>query len=155
MAYYSDSDSDKGQRQRIGHSDKRTAPTTTTTDSTAHTDSPYKNAKNPTRGRAVQHPPIKLNISFGIGRAILRAWGVQIVLLSEKKYYLCDMKIIKGNNGLTVKDGRLINNRPDGVTMLQQAIDLKNAAKREKKISMMEEAYLRADIKAKMLGLDD
>ena len=65
------------------------------------------------------------------------------------------MKIIKGNNGLTVKDGRLINNRPDGVTMLQQAIDLKNAAKREKKISMMEEAYLRADIKAKMLGLDD
>ena len=62
--------------QRIGHSDKRTAPTTTATDSTAPTDSPYKNAKNLTRGGAVQHPPIKLNIVFGIGRAILRAWGV-------------------------------------------------------------------------------
>lgn len=58
-------------------------------------------------------------------------------------------------NGLTIKNGRLINNRPDGVTGLQQAIELKNAAKREKKISMMEEAYIRAEIKGKMLGLED
>lgn len=65
------------------------------------------------------------------------------------------MKIIKGNNGLTVKDGRLINNRPDGVTMLQQAIQVKNAVKREKKISMMEEAYIRAEIKTEMLDSED
>ena len=58
-------------------------------------------------------------------------------------------------NGLTIKNGRLINNMPDGVTGLQRAIEVKNAAKREKKISMMEEAYLRAEIKGKMLGLGE
>jgi len=66
------------------------------------------------------------------------------------------MKAIKGmGNGLTVKDGRLINNRPDGVTLLQQAIEIKNAVKREKKVSMMEEAYVRAEVRTKLFGLED
>jgi hypothetical protein len=66
------------------------------------------------------------------------------------------MKSIKSmGNGLNVVGGRLVNNRPDGVTGLQQAINIKNEMKREKKISMMEEAYLRADVKAKLMGLDD
>ena len=58
-------------------------------------------------------------------------------------------------NGLTIKNGRLINNRHDGITGLQQAIQVKNEDKREQKISMMEDAYLRAEIKGKMLGLED
>jgi len=64
------------------------------------------------------------------------------------------MKAIKGmGNGLTVKDGRLINNRPDGVTLLQQAIEVKNAVKREKKVSIVEEGTFRAEMKSKMFGL--
>ena len=47
------------------------------------------------------------------------------------------------------------DNRPQGVTGLQQAIEAKNNIKREKKISMMEEAYVRAEIKMKLLGLED
>lgn len=58
-------------------------------------------------------------------------------------------------NGLDIKDGRLVNNRPDGVTGLQQAIEVKNALKREKKISMMEDAYVRAEVKMKILGIED
>lgn len=66
------------------------------------------------------------------------------------------MKTIKGmGNGLDIKDGRLVNNRPDGVTGLQQAIEVKNALKREKKISMMEDAYVRAEVKMKILGIED
>jgi len=66
------------------------------------------------------------------------------------------MKAIKNmGNGLNVVGGRLVNNRPDGVTGLQQAIEVKNALKREKKISMMEDAYVRAEVKMKILGIED
>ena len=47
------------------------------------------------------------------------------------------------------------DNRPMGVTGLQQAIDAKQMINREKKISMMEEAYVRAEIKMKILGLEN
>lgn len=50
---------------------------------------------------------------------------------------------------------RMPDNRPQGVTGLQQAIEVKNALKREKKISMMEEAYVRAEVKMKILGIED
>lgn len=43
--------------------------------------------------------------------------------------------------GLTQKDGMLINNRPDGVTGIRQAVDLKKAIKRAEKISTMSEAF--------------
>lgn len=54
-------------------------------------------------------------------------------------------------NGLTVKNGRLINNRPNGVTGIQQAAQIKKDMKREKKISMMEEAILRAKMKEEVM----
>lgn len=44
--------------------------------------------------------------------------------------------------GLTVKDGMLINNRPDGVTGIRQAVDLKKAIKRAEKISTYSEAIM-------------
>lgn len=50
---------------------------------------------------------------------------------------------------------RMPDSRPQGVTGLQQAIDAKNMIKREKKISMMEEAYVRAEVKMKILGIED
>ena len=57
-------------------------------------------------------------------------------------------------SGLTMKDGRLINDRPVGVTGIQQAADLKKARKREEKIEMMVEADVRASMREKMLGYE-
>ena len=50
---------------------------------------------------------------------------------------------------------RMLDNRPSGVTGLQQAIEAKKMIQREKKVSMMEEAYIRAEVKMKILGLED
>lgn len=44
-------------------------------------------------------------------------------------------------SGLTVKDGMLINNRPDGRMGISHAVDLKNAIKKSEKISTMSAAF--------------
>ncbi len=49
-------------------------------------------------------------------------------------------------SGLTVKDGRLINDRPNSVTGLQQAADLKREMKEQRKVSMMTRAIVNADM---------
>lgn len=49
-------------------------------------------------------------------------------------------------NGLTVKDGMLINNRPDGQTGIAQAAQLKKAMHRAEKISTMSAAYQIAEM---------
>ena len=56
----------------------------------------------------------------------------------------------KDMSGLTVQGGRLINNRPDGVTGIQQVARMRKELKREEKISMMEEAMFRAEVRADM-----
>ena len=43
-------------------------------------------------------------------------------------------------NDLTVKNGRLINNRPNGITGIQQAAEIKKALKKAEKIQMYSEA---------------
>ena len=53
-----------------------------------------------------------------------------------------------------MKNGRLINDRPCGVTGIQQAIDLKKTMKREQKIEMMVEADMRASMREKMMGYE-
>ena len=58
---------------------------------------------------------------------------------------------LKGTPGLTVKDGRLQNDRPNGVTGIQHAADMRKMMKREEKISMMEEAMYRAEMRADMM----
>jgi hypothetical protein len=57
--------------------------------------------------------------------------------------------------GLMGSSERILDNRPSGVTGLQQAIEAKKMIQREKKVSMMEEAYVRAEVKMKILGLED
>lgn len=42
--------------------------------------------------------------------------------------------------GLTVKDGMLINNRPDSRTGIQMAADLRKSMKRSEKVGMYTEA---------------
>ena len=53
-------------------------------------------------------------------------------------------------NDLTVRNGRLINTRPNDVTGIQQAIQIKKDLKREKKVSMMAEAFQRGEMMADM-----
>jgi hypothetical protein len=48
--------------------------------------------------------------------------------------------------GLTVKEGRLINNRPDGCTGIAQMAKLRKEAKREEKIGMIAEGYSRGEM---------
>ena len=58
----------------------------------------------------------------------------------------------KGANfGLSVNDGMMINNRPDGVTGIRQVADLKKAVKRADKIQMMSEAVYLGNIKSEMI----
>ena len=64
------------------------------------------------------------------------------------------MKKYTDMSGLTMKNGRLINERPCGVTGIQQAIDLKKMMKREQKIEMMVEADVRASMREKMFGYE-
>jgi hypothetical protein len=49
-------------------------------------------------------------------------------------------------NDLTVRNGRLINNRPNDVTGIQQAAQIKKDLKREQKIQMMSEAIYRGEM---------
>ena len=58
----------------------------------------------------------------------------------------------KGANfGLSVNDGMMINNRPDGVTGIRQVADLKKAVKRADKIQMMSESVYLGNIKSEMM----
>jgi len=54
-------------------------------------------------------------------------------------------------NDLTVRNGRLINNRPNDVTGIQQAAQIKKEMKKQEKISMMEEAIFRAEMRADLV----
>jgi hypothetical protein len=58
----------------------------------------------------------------------------------------------KGANfGLSVNDGMMINNRPDGQTGIRQMADLKKAVKRADKVQMMAEAVYLGNIKTEMM----
>ena len=48
--------------------------------------------------------------------------------------------------GLTVKNGQLVNDRQQGMTGIQEAISVSNMKHREKKVNMIAEGNLRADM---------
>ncbi len=54
------------------------------------------------------------------------------------------------DDGLTVKDGRLINNRPCSKNGIEKAAELRKAIKRADKISMISEGVALGDMKAEM-----
>jgi len=54
-------------------------------------------------------------------------------------------------NDLTVKDGRLINNRPNSITGIQEAAQIKKALKKAEKIQMYSEAVSIGMQKADMI----
>jgi hypothetical protein len=43
-------------------------------------------------------------------------------------------------DGLTIKNGRLINNRPNGITGIQEALNIKKSKKKAEKLQMYSEA---------------
>ena len=55
------------------------------------------------------------------------------------------------NDGLTVKDGRLINNRPDGKNGIEKAAELRKSIKRAEKIEMYSEAVALGNMKEDMM----
>ena len=59
--------------------------------------------------------------------------------------------IMRGlSNGLDVRDGRLINNRPCSTSGIQRAAEMKSSMKREKKVSMIAEGIRRAEMEKEM-----
>ena len=59
----------------------------------------------------------------------------------------------KSMGGLTVKDGRLINDRPEGISGIGEANNLRNMKCRAKKTNLIADGILLAEAKKKMLGL--
>jgi hypothetical protein len=58
----------------------------------------------------------------------------------------------KGNlDGLEIRNGRLINNAPDGMTGIQKAAMMKKARRIEEKTMIMENAMYRAEMRADMM----
>lgn len=54
-------------------------------------------------------------------------------------------------NDLMVKNGRLINTRPNDVTGIQKAVQMKKELKRSEKIATMSEAMFQAEMKADLV----
>lgn len=61
----------------------------------------------------------------------------------------------RGVNGLQVKDGMMINDRPDSRTGIAKIADMRKAEKYTNKVNMMADGYVLGDIKAKSMGLED
>jgi hypothetical protein len=59
-------------------------------------------------------------------------------------------KMMAGS-GLDVQGGRLINNRPDGVSGIVQAAEAKKAMKRMSKIEMYSDAVALGNMKSEMI----
>ena len=57
--------------------------------------------------------------------------------------------------GMPVEDGRLVNNRPDGMTGIAQIAMARKAAKREAKINMAAEGYVRGEQMSEMNEMMD
>jgi hypothetical protein len=54
-------------------------------------------------------------------------------------------------NDLTVRNGRLINTRPNDITGIQQAVKIKKEMKKAEKIQMMSDAFYQAEMRADMM----
>lgn len=84
-------------------------------------------------------PPLKKNPFSKRGPAAQNG-GITSTL------YVSILYIYTMYNDLTVRNGRLINNRPNDVTGIQQAAQIRKDLKREQKIQMMSEAFYRGEM---------
>jgi hypothetical protein len=67
------------------------------------------------------------------------------------KLKLSDSIYANYGSGLEVKNGRLINNRPDGMTGIAQAASAKKVMKRMDKVGMISEGVSMGYLRAEML----
>lgn len=89
-------------------------------------------------------PPLQKKVVSGSGRSSQNGAITSTLYVSNSYIYTM-------YNDLTVRNGRLVNNRPNDVTGIQQAAQIKKDLKREQKIQMMEEAMYRAEMRADMM----
>lgn len=54
-------------------------------------------------------------------------------------------------DGLLIKNGRLVNDRPTGITGIQEAIDIKKSMKKASKLAMYSEAVSLGVQKAELM----
>ena len=57
-------------------------------------------------------------------------------------------------SGLTVKNGRLINNRPNGQTGIAQASEIRSSIKKAEKVSMIAKGVAMGNMMDEMIGFD-
>jgi hypothetical protein len=94
-------------------------------------------------------PPLKkISLSFG-GPLAIYGYIIQFLLVSNNflslpkhmsKKVTCkssNQNNKENMNGLDVKNGRLINNRPNGISGIQEAAMIKKAVKKMKKIEII------------------
>ena len=62
------------------------------------------------------------------------------------------LKINLQTMGMDVRGGRLVNNMPQGRTLLSVAADARRMRRREEKIGMMVEADVRAELREQIMG---
>tara|TARA_Y100000114_G_scaffold150517_1_gene166126 strand:- start:721 stop:930 length:210 start_codon:yes stop_codon:yes gene_type:complete len=63
-----------------------------------------------------------------------------------------DPKISNFVDGLYVKNGRLINGRPNGMTGIQQAANMKRIIDEDRQIKMIADGIERSEMRKKMFG---
>jgi hypothetical protein len=56
-------------------------------------------------------------------------------------------------HGLTVKNGRLVNERPDGMTGIEQAANMKRIVDEDRQIKMIADGIERAESRKEFRGL--
>jgi hypothetical protein len=56
-------------------------------------------------------------------------------------------------NGLTIKNGRLINDRPDGMSGIEQAANIKRIITEDRKIKVIADGIERAESMKEFRGL--
>jgi hypothetical protein len=57
-------------------------------------------------------------------------------------------------NGLSVKNGRLINNRPDSQTGIAQACEIRKSIQKMDKVSMIAKGVAMGNMMDEMIGFD-
>tara|TARA_R110000751_G_scaffold296348_1_gene405509 strand:+ start:35 stop:232 length:198 start_codon:yes stop_codon:yes gene_type:complete len=56
-------------------------------------------------------------------------------------------------DGLYIKHGRLINDRPNGISGIEQAANIKRIIKQDRKIKIIADGIERAEIRKNLFGL--
>jgi hypothetical protein len=108
-----------------------------------------KTAKNLHGPEGTAPPPPKKKSLSDRGPTAQNGGITPTLYISKNSLTLSKQNIMY--NDLTVKNGRLINNRPNGITGIQEAAQIKKDLKKAKKIQMYSEAVAIGMQKAKMM----